>query len=200
MSSPRSTEARIDWFLSHNPSGVGMCAQHSWHSLGGDYGNPPAWGASDANAVYDKVKKSGRYFTTTPPRGALVVWKYGNNGHAAISYGDGKIATTDPNGKPGKTGVESLTYPHKWGASASARIWTDEYNGVRFSVDDEEGDDDMPSAGEIAKAIWKDDIVPSPGGKDSDNPTWMAGSFLKEIYVQLQKVNANLEKLAEKLP
>jgi len=132
MSTPRTTEARIDWFLSHNPSGSGMCAQHSWHSLGGDYGNPPAWGCKNANAVYDKVKASGRYWTTEPPRGALVLWKYGNNGHAAISYGSGKIATTDPTNKPGKTGVEPLSYPKKWGAGSY--IWTDQYNGVRFSV------------------------------------------------------------------
>lgn len=139
MTDPRGIQARIDWFLSHDASASGMCAQHSWHSLGGDYGNPPAWGCSDANEVYDKVKASGRYWTGTPKKGALVLWKYGNNGHAAICYDDAgtKIATTNPtndapNGRG--TGVEPIGYPSKWGASSSARIYTDQYNGVRFSI------------------------------------------------------------------
>jgi hypothetical protein len=157
MSEPRNTDARIKWFLDHNPSGSGMCAQHSWHSLGGDNGNPPAWGCSDANEVYAKVKSSGRYWTGTPKRGALILWKYGNNGHAAICYnaaGD-KIATTDPSGNPYGSDVESITYPHKWGATTSARIWTDQYNGVRFAVDSaDDEDDDMPSAEQIADAVW----------------------------------------------
>lgn len=158
MSEPRGVEERIDHFLSKDPAGPGLCAQHTFHALGGDQ-NPPcpeAWGCSDANAVYDKVKASGRYWTSTPiPRGAAIYWRYSNNGHAALSYGDGKIATTDPgNGEP--TGVEDLSYPSIWGATSSARIWTDEFNGTRFPVGDEE--DDMPSAEEIAKAVWDQEV------------------------------------------
>lgn len=128
----RSVEARIEWFLSNSPGGSGMCARHSWRSLGGDKGDPPAWGCPDANAVYDKVKASGRYWSSTPPRGALVVWKYGRHGHAAISAGNGRIVTTDPSGRPGSTGEEPLSYPSRWGAKGY--IWTDQYNGVRFDV------------------------------------------------------------------
>ena len=137
MSSPRGIEERIDWFLSHNPSARGMCAQHTWHSLGGDYGNPPAWGCSDANECVDKVKASGRYWTPSswsgpPPRGAWVGYKYGSNGHACLSLGDGRIATTDP-GNGAMVGIEDLDYPNKWGASGWD-VWTDQYNGVRFEV------------------------------------------------------------------
>jgi hypothetical protein len=141
MAEPRGIEERLDWFLSHNPSGPGMCAQHTWHALGGDKGNPPAWGCSDANACVDKIKASGRYWTPQshdgpPPRGAAVYWKYGGNGHAALSKGDGKIATTDPsNGKP--TGTEPLDYPKRWGfndSNGDYTLWTDQYNGVRFDV------------------------------------------------------------------
>lgn len=108
-----------------------MCAQHTWHSLGGDRGCPPAWGCANANQVYDKVKKSGRYWTT-PRRGDIALWKYGSNGHAARVYDDAgsKIATTDPsNGK--MVGVEPIGYPSKWGATSSARIFTDTYNGIK---------------------------------------------------------------------
>lgn len=141
MSEPRGIEERIDWFLSHTPASSGMCAQHTWHSLGGNNGNPPAWGCSDANECVDKVKSSGRYWTPAswdgpPPRGAWVGWKYGNHGHAALSNGDGKITTTDPsNGK--STGTEPLDYPKRWGfndSNGDYTVWTDEYNNVRFEV------------------------------------------------------------------
>jgi len=139
----RGVEERIEWMLDHPPGSSGWCARETWQALGGDKNPPcpPAWGCSDANEVYDKIKQSGRYWTSTPiPRGAVIAWKYGSNGHAALSYGNGKICTTDPNGNPGGVGIESLSYPEKWGASASARIWTDQYNGVRFDID-EEGDE-----------------------------------------------------------
>lgn len=129
---PRGVEERIEWFLHHLPSGPGMCAQHCWHALGGNYGNPPRWNCDDANAVYAKVIASGRYFKTEPPRGALIIWPYGEHGHEAISLGARKIATTDPTGQPGGVGVESIDYPKKWGAGSY--IWTDQYNGVRFDV------------------------------------------------------------------
>lgn len=110
-----------------------MCAQHTWHSLGGDRGCPPAWGCANANQVYDKVKKSGRYWTT-PKRGDIALWKYGSNGHAARVYDDAgtKIATTNPTGESGGgTGIEPIGYPAKWGATSSARIFTDTYNGIK---------------------------------------------------------------------
>lgn len=141
MSTPRGIEERIDWFLDHSPSGPGMCAQHTWHALGGDQGNPPAWGCEDANECVGKVEASGRCWTPAtwdgpPPRGAWVGWRYGNDGHAALSLGDGRIATTDPSdGEP--TGVEPLDYPTRWGFNASKgdyTVWTDTYAGVRFEV------------------------------------------------------------------
>lgn len=140
MSEPRGVEERISWFLDHNPSGPGMCSQHTWHSLGGDYGNPAAWGCSDANECVDKVKASGRYWTPQtwdgpPPRGAWVGYKYGANGHACLSLGDGRIATTDPTGDSGGSGIEDLDYPNKWGANGWT-VWSDQYNGVRFAVDE----------------------------------------------------------------
>lgn len=137
MSSPRGVEARLDWMTDHPPGEPGWCIRECWHALGGDQNppNPPAWGTANANEAYDKAKASGRWWTSTPiPRGALILWKYGANGHAALSNGDGTITTTDPTGSPGGVGVEDLTYPHKWGANAHDRGWTDSYSGVRFAV------------------------------------------------------------------
>lgn len=172
MSDPRGVDERIDWFLDHNPSGTGMCAQHTWHALGGDKGNPPAWGCSDANECIDKIRASGRYWTPSswagpPPRGAWVGYQYGSHGHACLSLGDGRIATTDPAGDPGGSGVEDLDYPNQWGASGWD-LWTDQYNGVRFDV---EGDD---------MGNYEYDYLGKPGGtltvgtsyKDLDQSSW----------------------------
>lgn len=133
----RGVEERISWMLAHPPGQVGMCARECWQALGGDLPQPcpSAWGTPDANAVYDKVIASGRYWRTADiPRGALIVWKYTGHGHAALSAGGGKIVTTDPPGKPGGTGIAPLSLPEAWGGSASQRIWTDQYNSVRFDV------------------------------------------------------------------
>lgn len=157
----RPVEDRLAWFLNNRPAGVGMCAQHSWHALGGDRGCPPAWGTPNANAIVDKLRAAGKLYThklDAPPRGALVVWRYGANGHAALSLGDGRIATTDPAGKPGGTGKEPITYPKVWGAANGGRPtgWTDYYNGVTFAVGTE---DDMALTDEdidkIARRVWK---------------------------------------------
>ena len=136
MTKPRGVEARINWFLKNPPNKAGMCARTCWLALGGSNGSVPAWGAPDANTVYRNVLRSGSYSRSSNiPRGALILWKYGRYGHAAFSAGPGKgIYTTDPNGRPGKTGKGSLTHPHKWGANSKDRIWTTKYNGVSFPV------------------------------------------------------------------
>ena len=136
----RGVEARIDWMLDHPPGVPGYCAREVWQALGGDQATPcpPAWGCDNANEVYDKVLASGRFWRTTPiPRGAVIVWRYGAHGHAALSWGDGQIVTTDPEGWSGGVGVEDLDYPHRWGANSQDRIWTDQYNSVRFTVGEE---------------------------------------------------------------
>lgn len=134
----RGVSERIDHMLANPPGDPGWCAREVWHALGGNLPSPcpPAWGKANANECYDAIKASGRYFTSTPiPDGAAIYWKYGSNGHAALAW-QGGICTTDPEGDPGGTGLEGLDYPHRWGANSQDRIWTDEYNGVRFSVGD----------------------------------------------------------------
>lgn len=166
MAEFRSVQARRKWFLNNRPSGVGMCAQHTWHALGGDRGNPPRWFAADANAVVAKVRAAGELKTgrlNDIPKGAIVLWEYGSHGHMALSDGPGKIVTTDPPGKPGGTGVESVTYPARFGARNNGRPtgWTNYYAGTRFTT----GDEDMPLSNsdlaEIRKIVNKsvDDAI-----------------------------------------
>lgn len=202
---PRGVNERLAWMKVNPPGLPGMCARTCWLALGGDYGNPPRWYARNANEVYDKIVASGRFWRSDPPKGALVVWKYGKNGHTALSMGDGRIMTTDPNLQPGKCGVEDISYPHRWGANSRDRLWTDEYNGSRFKVGEDkpekpdDGGDDMTisrkDASLIAARVWRADVVASPHGKDSDNPTWAAGTYMRKFLNQMQKQNELLERV-----
>ena len=140
---PRSINSRIKWFLNTEPLAPGMCANHTWRSLGGDKGNPPKWNCKSANEVYAKVLKSGRYFKSWPaPEGALLLYKYGVNGHMCLAYKPNLIVTTDPHQGNGTVGIEAVSYPNKWGASGPT-IWTDTYNGVRFDVGIDAGPVDL---------------------------------------------------------
>jgi len=133
----RGVDERLLWMLDHPPGQPGMCARECWQALGGDQPVPcpPRWGTATANAVYDKVVASGRFWRgDNIPRGAMIIWKYGDHGHVALAAGSGMIVTTDPTGKPGGVGLEPLQYPQRWGADSTRRIWTDQYNGVRFDV------------------------------------------------------------------
>ena len=188
---PRGVEERLRWFLGNRPDidgdgtpDVGACANHSWKALGGNYGCPPRWGASSANVLYDKVVASGRFFIkTAPPRGALVLWKYGKYGHAALSMGDGKIATTDPLGKPGRTGIEPIDYPKRWGAINY--IWTDQYNGIRFPV----GGKDMFDYKFLGKPAGT--LTVGTTYKALDKSTWdppRAGLEFTLVYLNIAKV------------
>jgi len=169
-----------------------MCAQHSWHALGGNKNPPcpPRWNCANANAIVDKERAAGKLRTNNldaPPRGALVLWKYGANGHAALSLGNGKIATTDPTGKSGGVGIEPITYPKKWGAANGGRPtgWADYYAGVTFAVGEEE---DMPLSDadieKIAKAVnrtlgdWKADGELQPA---ADDPPKTGSTRIRDI-------------------
>lgn len=97
----RGPKARIKWFLSNKPGRGGLCARHTWHSLGPGV---PALGAPDANAVVRISKAKGHLHAgrkkRKPPKGAVVLWSggRGRHGHAALSMGNGKIASTDVHG------------------------------------------------------------------------------------------------------
>jgi hypothetical protein len=159
-----------------------MCAQHTWHSLGGDRGCPPAWSCPNANAVYDKVIKSGRYWTT-PHRGDIALWRYGSNGHAARVYDEAgtKIATTNPSSGPSNgTGVEPIGYPAKWGATTSKRIFTDTYNGIKCFNSGDSGSD----APYVTDDVYRSKCgfgEPSNGDSDSDT--------VKELQERLNRIS-----------
>lgn len=202
---PRGVEARIRWMLDNPPGTAGMCARTCWQALGGDYGMPPAWGAPDANAVYDKVLASGKYSRTFPaPRGALIVWRYGKHGHTALSAGGTQIYTTDPTGRPGGTGVEPIGYPHKWGANTRDRLWTSSYAGVPFPVGTETDKDDpvaitKKDAHLIADIVWQRKTFQNPAGTDESwaprgyiKGMW---SYLRDAVTLLSRIDARLERI-----
>jgi len=50
----------------------------------------------------------------------------------------------------------------------------------------------------IAKRIWLSDIITSPAGKESTNPTWKAGSYMREFALTLRSIDERLSRLEEK--
>jgi hypothetical protein len=126
----RSVNGRLNWFLTHKPGRAGLCARHTWQSLGNP--PPPALGAPDANAVVRIMKAKGHFETSKKniPKGAVVLWTSKNHGHAALYNGGGTIASTDVHG-PNTVGVVDLGYPerrwgHKWAG------WTYHWGNVEL--------------------------------------------------------------------
>jgi hypothetical protein len=123
----RGVEARIAWFRGHYQGWParrrgGLCARHTWLSLG-----IPPIGASDAHAALAKTKAAGNLRQGDPPRGAVVFYKGGRHGHAALSLGKGPhgtmILTTDAHGA-GTIGERDLDWPlHAWGHKRAGWAW-----------------------------------------------------------------------------
>jgi hypothetical protein len=197
MAEVRSVAERRKWFLNNSAGGVGWCARHTWRSLGGDRGNPPPWNCPNANAVVKKLRAAGELRTNNLddiPKGAIVVWEYGTNGHMALSDGPKKIVTTDSSKGDNTTGVEAHTYPKKWGAKNNGKPtgWADYYAGVRFAVgeDDVITDKDIEKIAEaVAKAVnntlgdWtaKGEVQPS-----ADDPPKTGSTRLRAIAKKLE--------------
>jgi hypothetical protein len=185
MAKIRSVADRRKWFLSNSAGGVGWCARHTWRSFGG----LPAWNAPNANSVVKKLRAAGELRTgkiDSIPKGAIVVWEYGKNGHMALSDGPGWIVTTDSSKGNNTTGREKMTYPKKWGAKNNGRPtgWADYYAGVRFAV----GEDDMPLTDKdierIAKAVNQtlgDWTAAGEVQKSADDPPQTASTRLRQI-------------------
>ncbi len=132
---PRGVEERIRWMVEHEPGERGQCAFWTWHACGGDRGNPPRWGARNANAVVRKTRAAGDLHTDRqPPRGAIVLWTSGTHGHMALAHGDGTIMSTDPESRWGTTGTMDFAYPEaRWGQTWAG--WSTRYNGVDLPMD-----------------------------------------------------------------
>lgn len=101
----RGVEERLAWFGNHRPSAPGMCAEHVWLALGGPK-DPPRQGLPDATAVFKAVPK-GKMQGGRAPRGAIVYWTGGANGHGhvALALGDGREMSVDVLG-PRTVGVK----------------------------------------------------------------------------------------------
>ena len=125
----RSPKQRLRWFLSHKPGRAGLCARHTWQSLGNP--PPPALGAPDAHAVIRIMKRKGHWSTSRNiPKGAVVGYTGGRHGHLALYNGDGTIASTDVHG-PNTVGVVDLDWPtRKWGHKFAG--WTYHYGDVEL--------------------------------------------------------------------
>lgn len=102
----RDVNGRIRWFLSNNPSGPGMCAEHVWRAL-----DVRLQGLPDATAVYRKALPHGIH-AGPAPRGAIHYWTGGAAGHGHVGIANdwlGNVASVDVNGG-GTVGVRSLAW------------------------------------------------------------------------------------------
>jgi hypothetical protein len=69
--------------------------------------------------------------------------------------------------------------------------------GVTIPNDKQEGDMAISKADAdlIAKRIWLSDIITSPAGKEASNPTWKAGSYMREFALVLRSIDERLARL-----
>ena len=174
---PRRPNERIKWFLSNKPSDVGMCLNHTWNAT-----DIPSVGCDDANEGIDVVKAAGEMRSGPPPRGAWCWWRSSTHGHAALSMGDGTIASVDVNG-PASTGVVSLSYPvNEWGHVYQG--WSDFY-GVRFDVGDDDADGPLTDeeVDQIARAIWQHELADTGrgSGPKARPATWFVNNILDKM-------------------
>lgn len=171
---PRGVEARIKWMIDHEPGVRGQCANWAWKSLGGDKGNPPAWGCDDAKEVVKKTTDAGSLFPgKNPPRGAIVLYSGGKHGHMCLSKGNGDIMTTDPDSNWGKTGTWTLQGPiSDWNLTYAG--WSIRYSGVLLHMAEpgevrmdelHEGQQDSQSVLRL-QDVLNFTSIPSPGNID----------------------------------
>lgn len=139
---------------------TGMCLQQVrlWADIPARY--------PDAATAWEHTEDRHPGGTSTPPRGALVFWTGGSDGHGhiACSLGNGRIRTTDGDG-PGRIATRPLTWiTAEWGLPLAGWAW--DVNGHTIPHDEEE-EDDMTEAdwtklrkivGEEVRALLFEDV------------------------------------------
>lgn len=112
-------------------NGPGMCQLQTREWLdapsAGDFDGD---GAADAEDGWKREPASARRFDRNPPRGVPVTWLGGpnDNGHRALSLGNGKIRSTDAGGR-GKVATVDLSWVERnWGLSYAG--WSTTINGL----------------------------------------------------------------------
>lgn len=91
-------------------------------------------GAADAEDGWKREPAHARRFDRNPPRGVPVTWLGGSqdNGHRAISLGNGMIRSTDAAGI-GRIGTVPLDFPEKnWGMAYAG--WSTTMNGYAIPL------------------------------------------------------------------
>lgn len=105
----RGIEERIAWYQKNRPAAANRCAEYLWRSLGGPT-DPPRQGLPDATAVA-KAVPDGKMQSGPAPRGAIVYWVGGADGHGHCAYalGDRTELSVDVNG-PRTVGIKPFTW------------------------------------------------------------------------------------------
>lgn len=113
----------------------GMCQYQTREWLGApSAGDHDGDGAADAEDGWKREPVSARRYDRNPPRGTPVTWLGGSNdnGHRALSLGNGMIRTTDGAGK-GNVATRELGWVEKnWGLSYAG--WSTTMNGITIPL------------------------------------------------------------------
>lgn len=154
----------------------GMCLQVTRGWL-----NIPAR-AYDADDAWDDATRK-HPGDRTPPKGAPVFYAGGNHGHIALHLGGGQIRSTDAP-SAGLVSTQALTWPEThWGLRYLG--WTEDLNGV--DIDYLTGDD-MPTAKEIADAVWAEALKDEVNGG-----TMAAGVMLRKTHRNVVALKGSLD-------
>jgi len=110
--------------------------------------------APDANHAWEHAER--KHTDATPPAGVPIYIGGSQYGHIALSTGGGRCRSTDwpSRGVIGEVGILDLA--RSWGRTY--RGWSEDFYGNPIPTI---GDEDMPSAEDIALAVWRYD----QGGK-----------------------------------
>lgn len=119
----RGIEERLAWYAKNRPAAANRCAEYLWHALGGPT-DPPRQGLPDATAVFKAVPK-GKINAGPAPRGAIVYWTGGANGHGhcAFALGDRREISVDVDG-PRTVGIKPFTWFAKNWPSLQYQGWS----------------------------------------------------------------------------
>jgi hypothetical protein len=120
---PQPLEEAIHDALRDASNSPGMCLQQTrtWYEIPSKYPDATSgWYATDFFKMHDR----------NPPRGAVVWWVGGSNGHGhvAMSLGDGTVRSTDAAGR-GRVGTRPLAwFEQNWGLQYKG--WSADINDV----------------------------------------------------------------------
>lgn len=145
---PAESTARAKGESSWIPSG--QCLNFVWWCIDG----VTSAGYPDANTALADVNEL-HAGDRNPPPGVPCYWTGSKYGHVALSLGNGLVRSTDYPSKEDVSTVSIDELTAAWGRHYEG--WAADYNDTPIPGVEGNEDEDMPSAEDIAAAVWRYD-------------------------------------------